>query len=144
MNKLISRRGIILIIIPLFVVFLQGFLRFVLKHDFNTLGITLGALGLGQMLPFFYFDHFIANKVLAVAPSYKMNTDELQISYKVKGNVNPEEIDKVKNWFIIAMFVSLALFLITIYLGLSGEIEWHVFFGGLSCIISWILLVFKW
>jgi hypothetical protein len=78
MTRIFSRKGIILIIIPLFAIFLQGFLRFVLKLDFNTIGITLGALGVGQLLPFFYFDHFIANKILGIAPSYKTNVDELQ------------------------------------------------------------------
>ncbi len=64
MKKIISRKGITIVIIPLFAIFLQFFLRVILDKDFNTIGITLGALGLGQILPFFYFDHFVANKIL--------------------------------------------------------------------------------
>ena len=71
MSKIFSKKGIILIIIPLFTLFLQGFIRFILKSDFNTIGITLGSLGIGQLLPFFYFDHFVANKLLGISPEYK-------------------------------------------------------------------------
>jgi|GEM_PF-5323180 len=144
MKKLISRRGIVLIIIPLFTIFVQCFLRFVLKKDLNTIGITFAALGLGQLLPFLYFDHFIVNKVLNIKPQYSFEGNELNITYKTGQNINSEEIDSVKNWFYVAIIFNFVLFLCIIYLGLIGKIVWHIIFGIISCLISWYLLVFKW
>jgi len=144
MKKLITRKGIILVIIPLFTIFLQCFLRIILDKDLNTIGITFAALGLGQLLPFLYFDHFIVNKVLNIKPHYSFDKNEFKIIYKAGQNVNSEEIDSVKNWFYIAIFINLSLFLCVIYLGLAGKIVWHIIFGSISCLISWYLLVFKW
>lgn len=143
MSKLLSRKGIILILLPVFVIILQSFLRLVLKLDFNTIGITLASLGLGQLLPFCYFDHFIANKIMGISPTYKTDKNQLQITYKTKANVPVEEIDSLKNLFLIAIFLNLLLFLVTIYAGSQGYICLHIIFGLISCIISWYLLVFK-
>lgn len=143
MKKLTSRKGIIIIIIPLFAVFLQFFLRKVLDHDFNTIGITLAALGLGQILPFFYFDHFVANKILGISPEYNYSENKFSVVYQLKNNIPIEEIESVKNLFVIAVFVNLALFLVTLYCGLEGLIILHTIFGAICCFISWFLIVFK-
>ena len=143
MSNLISRKGVILIIIPLFAVFLQFFIRTILCLDFNTIGITLGALGLGQMLPFLYFDHFIANKVLGLDPNYELKPAEFTVKYKLSSNIESNDIDKFKNLFMAAIFFNLALFLVTVYFGIKGEIILHIIFGSFSCLISWYLLVFK-
>jgi len=143
MKKVISRKGIILIVIPIFAIFLQVFLRLILDKDLNTIGITFGALGLAQVLPFFYFDHFIANKVLGVSPEYDDQPDQLSIVYKLSKNIPKEDIEKIKNLFILAIFFNLGLFIVTVYLGLTERIFLHILFGALSCIVSWYLLVFK-
>jgi hypothetical protein len=142
---LISRKGIILIVIPVFALFLQIFLRLILKKDLNTVGISLGALGLGQILPFFYFDHFVANKILGISPEFNIENDELLVKYKVKKNatISEGEIEKVKNTFVIAVFLNLTLFLCIVYFGLTGDIMLHTLLGLVSCIISWYLIVFK-
>ena len=142
-NKLISRKGVVTIIIPLFAIFIQAFIRFILDKDFNTIGITLGALGLGQMLPFFYFDHFVANKVLSVAPTYNTSGRKLVISYDLKFTIEQGEIERMKNLFIIGIFLSLGLFFVTVYLGLTDHIGWHLLFGSMNCVISWYLLLFR-
>lgn len=143
MTKILSRKVIILIIIPLFAIFLQGFLRYVLKLDFNTIGITLAAVGVGQLLPFCYFDHLVANKILGISPHYKTMKGELQITYKASSNIKDKDIEAIQNLILIAIFFELALFIITIYLGLSGYILYHIILGSFTCIISWYLLIFK-
>ncbi|GGH09172.1 hypothetical protein [Mucilaginibacter phyllosphaerae] len=143
MKKIISKKGIILIIIPAFAIFLQFFLRIIMKKDFNTIGISLGGLSLGQLLPFFHFDHFISSKVLGINPHYKFEHGKFIISYDTSANVKPEEIESIKNIFIIAIFINLALFLIIIYLGLTNHIILHTLFGLISCVVSWYLLIYK-
>ncbi|MCE7057148.1 hypothetical protein LZF95_20880 [Algoriphagus sp. AGSA1] len=142
-DKLFSKKGIIIIVIPLFAIFLQLFLRYILGKDFNTIGITLGALGLGQILPFFYFDHFVANKILGITPNYEYSNGKLCVTYDVTTNIPKEDIDKLKNLFIIAIFLNLGLFLITVYFGLTDKILLHTIFGTISCFVSWFLLIFK-
>ena len=144
MSKLISRKGIVLIVIPLFTIFIQGFIRYIMKLDFNTIGITFGALGLGQIFPFFYFDHFIANKVLGISPTYVTDEKELKIIYKLTSNITDTgKIDDLKNLFFISIFVNLTLFTVILYLGFTGHIFWHIFFGVISCFSSWYLLIYK-
>jgi hypothetical protein len=145
MAKVFSRKGIILIVIPLFTLFLQGFIRFILKSDFNTIGITLGSLGLGQLLPFFYFDHFVANKLLGISPEYKFENETLQVVYRVVPGVEikQDKINALKNWYITVIFLNLALFLIIVYLGIIEKIAFHILLGALSCFLSWYLLIFK-
>lgn len=144
-KSLISRKGIIVIVIPIFALFLQVFIRIILNKDLNTIGISLGALGLGQILPFFYFDHFVANKILGISPEFNVQNDELLIKYKIKRNtsITEGEIDKIKNLFVIAIFLNLALFLGIVYFGLTGYILLHTILGIFSCFISWYLIVFK-
>jgi hypothetical protein len=143
MNKLISRKGITIVIIPLFAVFLQFFLRVILHKDFNTIGITLGALGLGQILPFFYFDHFVANKILGITPAYEFGVGKFSVTYELSAHISREEIDGLKNLFIIAIFFNLALFLVTVYCGLTDRILLHTIFGPIICCVSWFLIIFK-
>ena len=145
MSKLISKKGIVIFVIPIFALFLQVFLRLILDKDLNTIGITLGALGLGQILPFFYFDHFVANKILGIAPKFNILDNEFQVVYKMRpsSGITEKEIENLKNWFVIAVFLNLALFIIIIYLGLTGKIILHTLFGVLSCVVSWYLLIFK-
>lgn len=144
-KSLISRKGIIVIVIPVFALFLQIFLRLILKKDLNTIGISLGALGLGQILPFFYFDHFVANKILGISPEFSLQNDELLVKYRIKqsATIQDGEIEKVKNLFTIAVFLNLALFLSVVYFGLIGDILLHTVLGLISCSISWYLIVFK-
>jgi hypothetical protein len=142
-KKLLSKKGVILVIIPLFVIFTQAFVRYILNKDFNTVGITFGALGLGQLIPFIYFDHFITNKVLNIAPAYDLNNKKLIITYDLVSNVDSGKIESVKNLFFAAVFVSLGLFLVTVYLGVTNQIGWHLAFGVCNCLISWYLLFFK-
>jgi len=138
------RKIIVLVVIPLFAIFIQFFLRMILETDFNTIGITLGTLGIGQLLPFLYFDHFITNKVFGIKPSYEVKSDEISIKYKMTTqSLDEKKIDKLKNQFILAIIFNLALFLIVIYLGVKGEILWHIVFGAISCLTSWYLLVYK-
>lgn len=140
-----SRKGVVLIVVPLFCIFLQVFLRLILKKDLNTIGITLGSLGLGQLLPFFYFDHFVANKLLGITPSYQMTNDSFTINYKIRSGVEitQEVVDRLKNLFMVATFFNLGLFLVIVYLGITQHIGLHIFFGLISCVISWYLLIFK-
>lgn len=144
-KMLMTRKGITLVVIPLFALFLQVFLRLILNKDLNTIGITLGALGLGQILPFFYFDHFVANKLLGIVPKYRFINGEFQITYQIQqgNNINESQIDSLKNWFILAIFLNLCLFLVIVYFGLCGKILLHTVFGVVSCSISWYLLIFK-
>ncbi len=87
MKKLLSRAGIVLVIFPLTVLLLQIMFRLAFGKDLNTIGITLGAMGLGQLFPFLYFDHFVANKVLGIRPSYEVKNSELIITYKVNPKI---------------------------------------------------------
>lgn len=138
-----TRKGIVLLIIPLFIIFVQIFIRVILKKDINTIGITLSALGLGQILPFFYFDHFIANKILGIAPDYDFADEKMTITYKLCTNVEKSAVDSIKNDFMVAIFLNLVLFMLTVYFGLAEEITLHIIFGSICCIVSWYLLIFK-
>jgi hypothetical protein len=69
--------------------------------DFNTIGITLGSLGLGQLLPFFYFDHFVANKLLGINPTYKVEDGTLVISYAAKPGIEVDQ-QAVDNFLVFA------------------------------------------
>lgn len=143
MKKIISRKGIVIVIIPLFAVFLQFFLRMVLHKDFNTIGITLGALGLGQILPFFYFDHFVANKILGITPEYEFAPGKFTVSYELTAHISKDEVDGLKNLFILAIFLNLALFLVTVFCGLTDRLILHTIFGAICCCVSWFLIIFK-
>ena len=143
MKKILTRKGAVLIIIPSFIVFLQVMFRLTAGQDLNTIGITLGALGLGQIIPFLYFDHFIINKVLGIKPVYSYDSNELSITYKLQSNIIAEDIESSKNYLFAATFCSLGLFLVILYLGLNKIIIPHIIFGVISCSVSWYILVFK-
>ena len=143
MKKLLSRAGIVLVIFPLTVLLLQIMFRLAFGKDLNTIGITLGAMGLGQLFPFLYFDHFVANKVLGIRPSYEVKNSELIITYKVNPKIEASEIEEVKNIVIAVTFLSLGLFMVIVFFGLRGDIFLHTTFGIISCFISWYILVFK-
>ncbi|WP_228237260.1 hypothetical protein [Allomuricauda sp. M10] len=144
MTDSILRKVIVLVLIPVFAIFVQFFLRMILGTDFNTIGITLGTLGIGQLLPFLYFDHFITNKIFGLKPTYDIKQNEVSIKYKMSvQSLDSTKIDGLKNQFLLVIFLNLALFLVIIYLGVKGEIVWHTIFGGISCLSSWYLLIFK-
>ncbi|MEK7254957.1 MAG: hypothetical protein AAB316_09445 [Bacteroidota bacterium] len=143
MKKLISRKGIVLILIPFFVIFLQAFIRYVLGKDFNTIGITLGALGLGQILPFVYFDHFVANKIFNISPSFAAKGDKFIITYKAGVKVGIEDIEGMKNLTYVAIFVNLMLFVMTVYFGLIQLTLLHIISGSLCCLLSWGVIFYK-
>lgn len=144
MTKILTRRGIVLIVMPLFLIFLQIFIRFILHKDLNTLGITFAALGVGQLFPFLYSDHFIINKVIGTKPLYLNQENTVVIKYETFQNIDNEQIEKVKNYIFGAIFFNLGLFMCVIYLGLIGHVFMHISLGIISCIITWILLIFKW
>lgn len=145
-KKILSRKRVVLIGVPLFALFIQGFVRFVLKTDFNTIGITLGSIGLGQLLPFMHFDHFVANKLLGTkAKEVKVENVEVRLLYKVESGVNLdiEKIETTKSLFTWAIITCLGLFFIIVYLGIRGYVFWHIFLGSVICIVAWYLLIFR-
>jgi hypothetical protein len=144
MNQIFTKKGIVLIGLPLFTIFTQLFIRLILGKDFNTIGITLGSLGVGQLFPFIYFDHFVANKILGINPKYEMKNGKFVVNYELKSNYsNNKEIDEIKNILYFAIFLNLALFMVTVYFGITGNILLHTIFGLISCLVSWYFLIFK-
>lgn len=144
-NKIFSGKGIVFIILPLFTIGLQLFIRIILDKDWNTIGITFAALGLGQIFPFLDFNHFIRSKILSIAPEYKDNNGSIEISYRLfqKKPIKNDEIEKLKTQFLIALLLNLILYLLTIWLGVMDYIFFHIVLGLICCIVSWYLIIFK-
>ncbi len=145
MKKVLTRKGIVLIVIPLSLIFLQLFVRFLIKSNISYIGITLGALGIGQLCPYLYFDHLILNKAFSLQPDYKTEPGKLILEYSVQvaESFDKTKFELLKNLYILSIFLTGALFLFTIYFGLTGSEGIHVLLGVIICIYTWYLLIFK-
>jgi hypothetical protein len=142
--KWLSHKWIRVIALPLFAVFLQAILRFSANHDFNTVGITLASIGLGQLLPFIMFDHLLVNRVFKPKTKITSNSPgkiefNVELS-EIQGDLT-EHVGKQGSMFLIAALISLLLFSIVILLGIKGFIITHILLGLGSCVASWLIIL---
>ena len=56
-SKFLTIKSIVAIGIPLTAVCIQALLRYAMDIDFNSMGITLSAIGIGQIFPFIIFEN---------------------------------------------------------------------------------------
>lgn len=130
------------IVFPLAVVIVQWFIRHISDVDFNTVGITLGAIGLGQIFPFIIYDTLIVGKVLSVRPYHSFTRSEFTTRHQFLLERDDQGIENLKKWTYLLFVVNLLLFMFTVYLGVTGELWTHITLGGVTCVISALYLLF--
>lgn len=130
------------ILFPISVVFIQGFIREISSIDFDTVGITIGAIGLGQIFPFIIYDTLIVGKIITIKPSYSMTKSQFVTRHSFLLKRNGDSIDKLKKLTYVIFIMNLLLFMVTVYLGITGEYWAHIIFGTIGCLISGIYLLF--
>lgn len=86
MKEKLTTKSIIAIAIPLTTIGIQWLLRDLAKSEFNSIGITLASIGIGQIFPFIVFENFLLSKVFSLKEEKVISNNQLILTYKVESN----------------------------------------------------------
>ena len=138
-TKYLTVRSLISIAIPLTIVILQALVRYSADKDFDTIGITLSSIAMGQIFPYIIFESFLLGKVFGLKEESQFLADgKLSLTYQMENKDSVvSNIKKIRLLSYFFFLITLLLFIITIILNFKGEIAFHILTGFLSCIVIW-------
>ena len=133
------------IVVPAFVIFLQIFIKNICGADFTpNLGITIGAIGLGQIFPFIAFENLLFGKVLNLKKSLSTTGNSFTIQYSFEQIANDSRMENIKALALGLLFLSIAIFMIIVYMSVNDAPTYQrVSLGLMNCIISWSFILSK-
>lgn len=141
-ERLISRRMLNSIAIPLVVTITQIVLKYSFDAEINYIGISLAAVAFGQILPFIHVDHLINNKVLTYKPKHEIIEGGFKTVYNLEYLVEMDKIESLKIYTILIALGLLGLFVGTIGLGLKGCECIHNITGAIAVLLNIYYQVF--
>ena len=129
--------------IPIFVIFLQVFLKFLCDVDLTTnLGITIGAIGLGQIFPFIAFENLLLTKIFRLKEEPQLTTGGFKVEYTIEQISTNRSIDKMKGMAFGILLLSIVLFMVVVTMSsYEQSIFWRVGLGIVNCIITWAFIL---
>jgi hypothetical protein len=136
MDKIISRRMLNSLLIPMTVTFIQMFFKYLLEKESGYIGISLSAIALGQIFPYISYDHLMINKVMSYKPEHTQLKTELKTTYKPSSLISIDKIEKLKILTNILFIGILVIFIVTTGLGLKGDICYHNCLGFFAVSLS--------
>ena len=110
----------------------------------SNLGVTLAAIGLGQMFPMLVFENFLMSKVLSLGSEYQHQSNGVTVKYVLRPSTRAsDQIASIKNIMVLLFLVYIAIFMITVYMSTSGFSLWQpITLGAINCGISWSLIIY--
>lgn len=131
--------------IPLFVIFLQVFLKIVCGADFTTnLGITIGAIGLGQIFPYIAFENLLVSKIIHLKTNHEMTEKGFTVQYFFEQVNNIPNLDKIKAYAFSILLLSISIFMIIVVMSANEQpVIYRIGLGSLNCGISWLFILSK-
>lgn len=121
------------IIFPLFIIILQGLLRFLVDLDFGTVGISISALGIGQLMPYLLNENIVLFKLTGVTI-----VDEEYIISPSRFRVDLRDISISKSFAYIIVVICIVLLSPTIYCFSEGYITLSISIGALNWLLSFL------
>ena len=137
-SNFLTIKSIVAIGIPLTAVCIQALLRYAMDINFNSMGITLSAIGIGQIFPFIIFENFLLSKVFGIKEEANFAGEgKISIIYTMENKGNTNNIKDIRLLSYVFFLINIILFILTIILNLKGEIYLHLLTGAISCLLTW-------
>ena len=149
LKKIFSQTSIKILFIPLALVLIDNLFKHTLHLEImKNLGITLASLGLGQIIPFAFFDSLLVNKILVIEEEYSYSEDKIfTIKYPIKINKKPEEIKYLVSITNVFLTIAITFWIFSLLTSVSINPEFgfsilSLILGVLNYFIAWLYLIF--
>ena len=131
--------------VPLFVIFIQICLKFACDADFTSnLGVTIGAIGLGQIFPYLALENIIKNKLLKTKFEQEVANNSYNIYFSFEEAQNEVDLKKIQTFTLAIMLSCICLFMIVIVLSVKDYPALiSIPMGTLNCLITWMFILYK-
>jgi hypothetical protein len=136
MKEKLTTKSIIAIAIPLTTIGIQWLLRDLAKSEFNSIGITLASIGIGQIFPFIVFENFLLSKVFSLKEEKVISNNQLILTYKVESN-DKNNLKDIRLLSYLFLLINILLFIATVSFSLQGNFKLHLLTGFISCGLAW-------
>jgi len=147
-KKILNTRTILITFLPLFAVFINLFLRYLLGYNYlDGMGYSMSAIAIGELYPFSIFENILIGKLLEFKPIYEIKKGKVIATYNLELTFNKKDevsnyIEKVKFWTYILCIFCTILFLFSIFYDLKGYKNWSILLGVINVFTVWLYLVF--
>jgi hypothetical protein len=141
-------KAAVIIILPLAIVIGEIIIKISAGKPFlQDVGTILGALGLGQIIPFLVFESLIIEKIYSFKTVYSISGKVLHIEYPLE--VNDSNLNKIDNVRTITLLVFVGCLLtwlasVSFSTNITSSTEYSIpsmVFGLVNCIIAWFYLL---
>jgi hypothetical protein len=136
-DYLLTTKAFAAMFVPLGIVLIQALLRYAMNEDFDSLGITLSSIGIGQIFPVIIFENFLLSKVFGIKEEIIQDGGTTSIVHKLEQKEVTSSIKDIRLYSYIVLLINLLLFMLTIILNLKGNACLHIVTGCLSCLVTW-------
>jgi len=137
-----SIKTITLVILPVVIICIQVTIKLLNGSSwYDNLGITLSAIGIGQIFPLIIEENLLVSKFIRVERKVHQPVDFDSLftaDYKIRKIGQLDKLEDLRLKCIVLFLICLVLFIITVFLNIGDYPKFlSIFFGAINCVLAW-------
>ena len=142
-TNVLYKRCIQAIVMPIVVLMIQLLFKFLLDKEITSIGVSLGAIALGQIFPYLFFDNLIMLKVFSMSAQFENIENKLINSYEFKIKKDSNGINTLKNNTVMCFLLILFFFLASLtFANKTDYYSYHYWAGAFAVTLSSSYVIF--